>query len=226
MLQVRRTRIKFCGITRPADAIAAANAGADAIGLIFYHGSSRYVTIDQARDIVQSLPPMVTPVGLFVDALPDEIRKTAGSLNLRTIQLHGNERPEMIADLGEFRIIKAVKYSPVNFRSMMEVWRDTRERCSNLTAMLMETGDSPEPGGTGLENNWNALQMFFKSQSSLGPIIAAGGLTPENVGDVVRLLCPYAVDVSTGIEESRGIKSVDKMNRFASEVRSADQNGD
>jgi phosphoribosylanthranilate isomerase len=215
---VQRTRIKFCGITRPTDAIAAANAGADAIGLIFYPKSHRYVTIDTAQEILAVLPPMISPIGLFVNSPVDEIRKIATALKLRTIQLHGQESPKVLEELSEFNIIKAIKCDKSDLKHTLELWTHSK----NLSAILLETAGTPEPGGTGIENDWAGIEAILKSKMKLPPLIAAGGLTPENVGDVVRRLRPYAVDVSTGIEENRGIKSVDKMIRFAAEVYEAD----
>jgi len=215
--RVHRTRIKFCGITRPADATAAASAGADAIGLIFYPKSHRYVTIEKAREILAVLPPMVSPIGLFVNSTADEIRETASTLKLRTIQLHGQESPNILDELTEFTIIKAIKCDKTNLKKTLELWTSKK----NLAAILLETACTPDPGGTGIENDWAGIEEILKSEMNFPPLIAAGGLTPESVSDVVRRLRPYAVDVSTGIEETRGIKSVEKMIRFAGEVHKA-----
>jgi phosphoribosylanthranilate isomerase len=217
-VEVHRTRIKFCGITRSQDAIAAAAAGADAIGLIFWEQSSRYISVQRADEILQALPPMITPVGLFVNAEPKQIRHTANTLNIRTIQLHGDERPEMLAELAEFTVIKAIKFDAAK----LDLWTEAAARWKNLSGLLLETVHAHAPGGTGIENDWAGIDLVLKSRRDLPPLIAAGGLTPENVGAVVRMLSPYAVDVSTGIEESRGVKSVDKMYRFAEEVLCAD----
>jgi len=198
--------------------VAAAGAGADAIGLIFYNKSPRSVSVEQAREILQSLPPMISPVGLFVNAEARQIRETANRLNIRTIQLHGTETIEILEQLADFTVIKAVKFD----LAALKMWTDAAARWVNLRGLLLETARTDEPGGSGVENDWAGIQSTMKGLRLLPPLIAAGGLTPENVGAVVRLLRPYAVDVSTGIEESRGIKSADKMKRFAEEVRGAD----
>ncbi len=208
-----RTRIKFCGITRPQDALAAAATGADAIGLIFYEKSSRYVSIEQARDILKALPPMVVPVALFVNSPIQTILQTTQSLNIRTVQLHGQEDPHMLPELSQFTVIKALQCD-TNLPASIKAWH-------GAAAILLET-PSHDHGGTGVENNWAAIESLQHSKTNLPPLIAAGGLTPENVTNVIRRIHPYAVDVSSGIEQSKGIKSVEKMNHFAAAVRSAD----
>jgi phosphoribosylanthranilate isomerase len=212
-------------MTRAADAVAAANAGADAIGLIFYPKSSRFVTIDQASEILRSIPPMVSPVALFVNTPPNKIHQIAGSINVHTIQLHGDEPPEELSELEEFTVIKAVRCDAAKLPGILRSWNEAAKRFKNLAGLLLETSNTQQAGGTGIENDWPAIESAIASTKIELPLIAAGGLTPENVGTVVKRLRPFAVDVSSGIEESRGIKSVDKMNRFASEVRLADQNG-
>jgi phosphoribosylanthranilate isomerase len=211
---VHRTRIKFCGITRPTDAEEAANAGADAIGLIFYARSSRHVTIPQGREILRALPPMVSPVGLFVDASVQEILQTSGELNLRTVQLHGSERPDILASLVDLTIIKAIRCTAANLAAL-DSWK-------HAAGILLETAGTPEPGGSGVANDWALIQSAVESSPSHPPLIAAGGLTPENVAQMMRRIRPWAVDVSTGIEESPGVKSIEKMRKFAAAVRAAD----
>ncbi len=217
---MRRTRIKFCGVTRPADAVAAAEAGADAIGLIFYPRSDRAVSIDPAREIVAALPPFVTPVGLFVNAPASEVIDVAGRLGLRTVQLHGDESPEVVASLPGLRVIKAVRADRAGLSSALARWRGVP-----LAGLLLETAHGTEPGGTGIANDWTALRAARESGlfEGLPPLIAAGGLTVESVGEVVRQLRPFAVDVSTGIERVRGFKSPGKMDAFADAVREADR---
>ncbi len=214
---MRRTRIKFCGITRPADAVAAAEAGADAIGLIFYDKSPRGVSIDRAREILRALPPMVVPVGLFVNTPVAEILQTVQTLNLRTVQLHGDEPAEYLSKLRELTIIKAIRCTPANL-AMMNDWRDA-------AGILLETPNTAEHGGSGIANDWAAVEAVARSAKEHPRLIAAGGLTPEIVADVIRRIRPWAVDVSTGIEESRGIKSAEKMRRFVKAVRECDGPG-
>ena len=173
-------------------------------------------------EILRVLPPMVTPVALFVNAEPQRVRQVAVELGIRTVQLHGDEPPESLAELKNLTVIKAVRCDPKNLASVLETWREAAARWNNLSALLLETANTTAPGGSGVENDWAGIEAILKSQAALPPLIAAGGLTPENVATVIKRLRPYAVDVSSGIEQSRGIKSVDKMRWFEAEVRNAD----
>ena len=224
-----RTRIKFCGITRPQDAVAAVEAGADAIGLVFHPQSPRYLSMERAAEILAEVPALVTPVGLFVDRTADQVREVAIRLGLRHVQLHGNETPETVAALRPLRVIKAVRVENEKLSAALQHWRKARSalQLTNLAALLLETAaTSPDgaSGGTGIENDWTAIAaaQAAGAYNDLPPIFLAGGLTPQNVGALVRQLRPYAVDVSSGIESSKGIKSVEKMNAFASGVALAD----
>jgi len=166
---VQRTRTKFCGITRSQDALAAAAAGADAIGLIFYAKSSRYISIDQAKDILRILPPMVSPVGLFVNHSSDEIREIAKTLKLRTLQLHGDEPPEQLADLTDFTVIKAVRCDAQNLPTILQTWGAAALRWENLAGLLLETANTKDHGGTGIENDWATIESFAASQAIVAP---------------------------------------------------------
>lgn len=224
---MHRTRIKFCGVTRAKDAAAAAVAGADAIGLNFSKRSQRCVTVPEAKEILRGLPPMVSPIGLFVDAPHDEVRDVANALNLRTVQLHGSESPEVVAQLRDFSVIKAVHCDAQNLPQILQGWRSAAAKLelTHLAGLLLETANTGQPGGSGVENDWSAIAAVIGpgQVTGLPPLIAAGGLTAENVGAVVRRLRPWAVDVSSGVEQSIGVKSLDKMRRFVSAVYEADQ---
>lgn len=212
-------------MTRPEDAAAAANAGADAIGLVFHSTSVRNVTIDQAKEILAALPPLVTPVGLFVDSSVDEIRSISRELNLRHIQLNGHEQPGAISQLMDMAVLKAVRVQSDHLSNVLSTWRRSiaTYSLSNIRALLLET-DTAAPGGTGIENDWTTIAAAQAAGQFKGlpPIITAGGLTPANVGAVVRQLRPWAVDLSSGIESSLGIKSIEKMDQFVAAVREAD----
>jgi phosphoribosylanthranilate isomerase len=220
-----RTRIKICGLCRPQDAAAAAQAGADAIGLVFAPNAARCVSLDLAREIIAALPPFVMPIGLFVDATAAAIRQTMQSVPLAAIQLHGHESPQLVADLPPTPGLKALHLSAGD-AALLHQWRQSIAdlRLTNLIALLLETPAAPAPGGTGLSNDWQALHALRQSGNfqSLPPLIAAGGLTPHNVTDVVRLLRPYAVDVSTGVESAHRQKSPEKIAAFIQAVRTAD----
>lgn len=214
-------------MTRPEDAASAAHAGGDAVGLVFYEPVARYVTPQQAEKILAELPPFVTPVGLFVNAVTDEILEIAESLRIRHLQLHGDEPPGAVAELRGFSVVKAIRVSPGALVTELTKWRDAiRElRLSNLHGIVLETAHASQPGGTGVVNDFGAIREAQQAGEFAGlpPLIAAGGLTPENVGSVIRSLRPWAVDVSSGVEFEKGKKSIEKLNAFADAVRSADR---
>jgi phosphoribosylanthranilate isomerase len=219
---MRRTRIKICGITRPQDARAAALAGADAIGMVFYPKARRCITIDRARDILREVPPFVTRVGLFVDQSPDEIRRIAKAVGIGCVQLHGGETPAMVAELRDFRVLKVLRADRGKLEIDLQTWRKSIESLDlqHLQGFTLETPAAAGMGGTGVENDWAFLAELSRAGAfeNLPPIIAAGGLTPANVAAVVKLLDPLAVDVSSGVEERFGEKSVERINAFIAAV--------
>jgi phosphoribosylanthranilate isomerase len=221
-----RTRIKICGIRRPQDALAAANAGADAIGLVFYAKARRYIDLETARQILGAMPAFVTPVGMFVDQDAESIRQIAGDLHLRHLQLHGHEEPSHVASLRQFAVLKAIKTSRDTLRAELDFWRESIASLDlrNLKALVLETpsASADAPGGTGQENDWNTIEEAQRAGAfnGLPPIIAAGGLNPHNVANVIQRIHPYAVDVSSGVEETLGEKSPAKIKQFVDSVRS------
>ena len=221
---MKRTRIKICGITRAQDATAAAAAGADAIGMVFYRSARRCITLETAREILSVLPPFVTPVGLFVNSPPDEIIQIAGALGLRHLQLHGDEYVECVRRLEGYAVIKAVRVTKSGFRSELDKWRHAIEAgLPQLRGFVLETA-ADGVGGTGISNDWQTVREAKDSGAfgGLPAIIAAGGLTPENVGQVVRDIQPWAVDVSSGVEAEFGIKSKQKIESFVAAVKAAE----
>jgi phosphoribosylanthranilate isomerase len=222
---VLRTRIKICGIARAQDALAAAEAGADAIGLICYPKAKRYVLLDRAQEILHTLPAFVTPVALFVDQDVDEIKEVVTALRIRHLQLHGHETPADVAALREFTVIKSLRAARETLSAELAFWREAAESLDlkHLRGFVLETPATTAPGGTGVENDWQAIADVQRTGAfdGLPPIIAAGGLRPDNVAAVVRLLRPYAVDVSSGVEESFGEKSREKLRAFVEAVTAA-----
>jgi len=205
--------------------LAAARAGADAIGMVFHPPAPRNVTPLRAMEILAALPPFVTPVGLFVDPEPARIRETARELSLRHLQLHGEETPEQVGELREFTIIKAVRVDPADFGAALELWRRAvlKLRLTHLQGLVFETAGAN--GGSGVANDWETIRRHRQRGDFVGlpHLIAAGGLTPETVGRVVRDLHPWAVDVSSGVESSPGRKSPEKIEAFIRAVRMAEQ---
>ena len=217
-----RTRVKICGITRAEDGVAAARAGADAIGLVFWPGTPRCVNLEQAPAIIAALPAFVTVVGLFVDPQPEAVRSTLAQVPLDLLQFHGDEPPELCASFGR-PYIKAVAVKPQT--DLLEY----ASRFSGARALLFDAHQpGGTPGGTGTTFDWNALPPQLADASSRRLIIS-GGLTPSNVGAAIRRLRPWGVDVSSGVEVTgddgrprKGIKSQDKIFAFVREVHNAD----
>jgi len=207
-----RTRIKICGITSVDDARAAVAAGADALGLVFFAASKRFVTIKQAKEISQSLPPFVTLVGLFVDAPLPEVEATHKAVGLDLIQYHGNETLSYCDQIA-LPYIKAVRV-----KDKVSV-SDCRQHYPTAKAILVDAYVKNEMGGTGQSFDWSLV-----SQSIAADLILAGGLNVTNVGAAIQTLRPYAVDVSSGVELSPGVKSNDKMVKFIEGVRHVDHN--
>jgi phosphoribosylanthranilate isomerase len=223
---MRRTRIKICGICRPQDARVAADAGADAIGLVFCPASPRNVSVEQAREILADVPPFVTPVGLFVDAPLEQILATTQALALRCIQLHGHESPALIAALKPLTILKAIRVERDTFPAVLAAWKQSiaAEHLDNLQGFVLETAHTRQPGGSGVANDWDTIQAAQSAGlfNDLPPILAAGGLTPATVANIVRTLRPWAVDVSSGVEEVLRHKSPQKIAAFVAAVREAE----
>jgi phosphoribosylanthranilate isomerase len=222
MKPASRTRVKICGITRIDDALAAANAGADAIGLVFWPGTPRKVEFEQARAIAGAVPAFVTIVGLFVDPQAAAVRAALDAVALDVLQFHGDEPQPLCASFGR-PYIKAVPVrSDVDLLQYASRYRDAR----GMLFDAFEPGGMP--GGTGRSFDWQALAMRLDAGLAQ-PLILSGGLTPNNVGAAIRALRPWAVDVSSGVEESgddgrphKGIKDPAKIAAFIRGVRDAD----
>lgn len=203
-MQFEQVRVKICGIQDPHSGLAAARAGADAIGMVFA-SSRRQVTPEQAREICQALPPLVTRVGVFVDADPLEVRQIARYCGLDVVQLHGQESPTYCKELG-LRCIKAI---PAKDRLTLE-----KANFYPVGAVLVDTYIEGTTGGTGLTFNWHLLDDLKLKV----PLILAGGLTPANVGRAIALVRPYGVDVSGGVE-IKGQKDSQLIKAFIKRAR-------
>ncbi len=193
--------------------------------MVFYAPAPRNISIERAKDILGILPPFVSPVGMFVDADPRAILDIANALHLRHVQLNGHEPPERVADLRGLCVIKAMRVD-AQFAETLATWRRATAdiKLTNLRGIVLETGGTREAGGTGVANDWAAVQRHRDAGAfdGLPQLIAAGGLTPETVDEVVRNLRPWAVDVSSGVESAKGLKSVEKIRAFVRAVREAD----
>ncbi|MFT3930540.1 MAG: phosphoribosylanthranilate isomerase [Spongiibacteraceae bacterium] len=209
-MALRRTRIKICGITRVEDALAAAAAGADAIGFVFYANSSRAVSAEIARDICAALPAFVTTVGLFVDADPSAVKKVLDVVPLDLLQFHGDESPAYCAQFSR-PYCKALR-----MRDDLDVIAAATQ-FEDARSLLLDTYRAGVAGGTGETFEWQRVPQSLRDK-----IILAGGLSPENVGDAIAQIRPYAVDVSGGVESNPGIKDVNKIHAFIAAVRRTD----
>jgi len=184
--------VKICGITRPADASAAVEAGANALGFVFWPNSPRFVDPYAARAIVGKLPPFVVPVGVFVNQPVEYVRGVAALVGLGAVQLHGDEDPAYLAGI-RYAVIKAVS---VGDRP------DQLDQWSPRTMLLLDVRDPVARGGTGRTIDWTAAASIARRRRSL----LAGGLTPDNVAEAIALVQPYGIDVSSGVERSPGVK--------------------
>ena len=202
-------KVKICGIRHTADAIAAADAGADLIGLNFWPGTPRCVSIDRAREIADAVRGRVEIVALFVDAPRDEVMKTAETIGTQTVQLHGAETAEFAESLGGLRVIKA-------FRIGCE---DDIEQLVGFPAYacLLDARVEGMPGGTGRTIDWE----LARTAALESRIVLAGGLTPDNVGEAVRQVEPWGVDTASGVERSPGEKDPEKVRLFVERAKSA-----
>ena len=204
------TRVKICGITEFEDARDAVLLGAHAIGLNFYPSSPRYIGPSKASKIIEELPPFVTVVGVFVNHPdPQNLEDFAASVGLHAVQLHGNETPDYCSMIQRVKVIKALRIDS-HFRV------DTLRTYGNGT-FLLDTC-SPALGGSGQVFDWN---LVFGA-NAFGSIIIAGGLTPENVSEVINTLHPFGVDVASGVESRPGKKDYEKMRRFVEAVQRTD----
>jgi phosphoribosylanthranilate isomerase len=199
--------VKICGITNVDDARAAVEAGADALGFVFYPPSPRYVTPERARQIVHALPPFVTTVGLFVDEAAETINSIAARCGLDRVQLHGRETPAF-CQLVERPVIKAFRVRGADSLAQLPRYQ--------VAAYLLDAYvEGALPGGTGASFAWE-LAVEAKAY---GPVILAGGLTPENVRRAIRQIRPYGVDVSTGVERAPGLKDHAKLRAFIARAK-------
>lgn len=205
---VKRTRVKMCGITRLEDALAAIEAGADALGFVFYKPSPRYIEPVKARDIIRQLPPFVARVGLFVDAPRCEVLEITELLSLDLLQFHGDETPAYCQSFHQ-PYMKALRVRTADEAAEQAALH------ANASAILLDAYVEGVPGGTGQAFDWQQIPTLKQ------PLVLAGGLSAANVQQAIRQVRPFAVDVSGGIEASKGIKDTGKMQAFMQQVLGA-----
>ncbi|MEQ3762411.1 MAG: phosphoribosylanthranilate isomerase [Alcanivorax sp.] len=209
---MQRTRIKICGITRPEDANAVVDAGADAIGLVFYPPSPRAVSIEQAQNVVADVPAFVTVTALFVNPTVEQVQSVLDSVRIDLIQFHGDEDDDFCRQFGH-PYIKALRVRQASDVVALCL------RFPSALAVLLDSYKPGVPGGTGETFDWSLVPATPPK-----PIILAGGLDPDNVNHAIDVVRPYAVDVSGGVEAAKGIKDHGKITKFVNEVYRVDQN--
>jgi phosphoribosylanthranilate isomerase len=212
-------RIKICGVTQAADADRTVRAGADAIGLNFYPHSPRCVDLLEAAAIVRILPPAVAAVGVFVNEPIERVIQVADQLGLQYLQLHGDESPEYVARLAPRRVIRAFRLRE-SASPLLGYVSECQRNQIGLAAVLVDSYQSGDLGGTGRLGNWGLAAIIAKQVGEL-PLILAGGLSPENVASAIEQVWPAAVDVASGVECEPGRKDDERMRQFVSAARAA-----
>ena len=212
-------------MTNLEDALVAVEAGADAVGFVFYEKSPRKIDVETAREIVGKLPESVEKVGVFVNQVEDTLCEVADSTGLTAIQMHGDNEDPHVADLvvarrPKLKVLAAISMSQENPDGWAMTWHP-----DVVHAFLVDSGDSSKPGGTGRAFNWSTSGTVLEKIKKLGRVVAAGGLTPGNVTEAVGILRPWGVDVVSGVEARPGKKDPEKVRAFVRAVREIDRKG-
>ncbi|HEV7928878.1 MAG TPA: phosphoribosylanthranilate isomerase [Nitrosospira sp.] len=204
-------RVKICGITRAEDALAAAHFGAHAVGFVFWRRSARYVTPENARNIVSALPPFLTKVGVYVDPDPEWVEETSSLAGLDLLQFHGDE-PEEFCRQFTLPYIKAVRVrGGLDLLQYATLYK-------GASGLLLDTFIAGEPGGTGHAFDWDLIPRALPL-----PLILSGGLHPGNIAEAIQRAQPWAVDVSSGVEAAKGIKDAEKIAALMRGVRTSER---
>jgi len=217
------TWIKICGTTNLEDALLAVEAGADALGFVFYEKSSRRISVEAAREIVEKLPESVQKVGVFVNEQEDLICSVADKAGITRVQMHGDNEDPHVADLVVerrpwIRILPAVSMRHPNPQGWAMMWHP-----DVVQAFLLDSGTSSKPGGTGEVFDWRNSVPVLGEIKRVGRVVVAGGLTPDNVSEAIGILQPWGVDVASGVEARPGKKDPEKMRAFVRAVRETDR---
>ena len=217
------TWVKICGTTNLEDALTAVEAGADAVGFVFYEKSLRNISVEAARNIVEKLPESVEKIGVFVNEMEETLCDVADRIGLTSVQMHGDNEDPHVADLvvakqPRLKVLAAISMSQERPDGWAMMWHP-----DTVHAFLVDSGDSSKHGGTGDVFNWRASVPVLENIKRLGRVVAAGGLTPENVGEAMGILQPWGVDVASGVEAKPGKKDPEKVRAFVKAVRDADR---
>jgi phosphoribosylanthranilate isomerase len=217
------TWVKICGITNLEDALVAVDAGADAVGFVFYEKSPRMIDVETVREITEKLPESVERVGVFVNEQEGRICAIADEAGITSVQMHGDNEDPHVADLvvqrrPKLKIVPAISMLHPNPLGWAMTWHP-----DVVQAFLLDSGTPSRPGGTGEVFSWRDSVPALGEIKKLGNVIAAGGLTDENVGDAMRILKPWGVDVASGVEARPGKKDPEKVRAFVRAVRESDR---
>jgi len=207
-----RTRIKICGMTNKAEVKRAVAAGVDALGFIFVKESPRYISPEDAREIISELPPFVDSVGVFMNEEAEVVDEIVHYCGLTVIQLHGDESPEYCQQMGG-RVVKAFRVGPSTVAADLELYQEV------VMAFLLDTYQPGVAGGTGKSFDWSLVEKL----APVRPVILAGGLAPDNIADAIKMVHPYGVDVNSGVETEPGRKDMIAISRLVAEVVLADK---
>jgi phosphoribosylanthranilate isomerase len=216
---MQRVRVKIEGLRDPATAMRIAQMGADAIGLVFAE-SPRWVSPEQARAVVDILPPWVSTVGVFVNADAAAVNRVVERTRISCVQLHGDEAPSIVGQIS-VPCIKAFRVRGDDWLSKVGAWLSACDARSNLAAVLLDAYDPKARGGTGERFSWDLVAdaRAAGAMAGMGPIILAGGLDASCVSDAIELVRPWAVDVASGVEKAPGVKDLRKVERFIRATR-------
>ncbi len=217
------TWVKICGMTNLEDALVAVDAGADAVGFVFYETSPRCVTLEKAREICAQLPETVGKVGVFVNEREDVICSAVDETGVSAVQMHGDREDPQVADRivqrhPEMRVLAAISMGREDAQAQAKRWNP-----KSVEAFLLDSGTSAKHGGTGMAFDWKVAAAGVSDMKKMGKIIAAGGLTAENVIEAMEILKPWGVDVVSGVEASPGKKDPEKVRAFVKAVRDFDR---
>ncbi|MFZ5774970.1 MAG: phosphoribosylanthranilate isomerase [Thermodesulfobacteriota bacterium] len=207
-----RTRIKVCGMREIGEVAGVVAAGVDAVGFIFVEASPRHIDPERVREIVSTLPPFVDAVGVFVDQEIEVVNEIVQYCGLTKVQLHGNESPEYCKEING-RVMKAFRVGPTLTAA------DIAPYAGVVSAFLFDTYHDKAAGGTGQTFDWQRLEAL----NPPGPVVLAGGLTPDNVGEAIRQVRPFAVDLNSGVESAPGHKDLDKVRAAVARVAATDR---
>ena len=215
------TWIKICGITNVEDALTAADAGANAVGFVFYKQSPRTIDPEKVREIVAQLPAEIEKVGVFVDESPERIAQVADLSQLTALQLHTGSsfagHGEQGWSFGNKKIYLALPAA--QFLDAGAQWGGSNQRSSAISAIFLDSGTSEQPGGTGKAFDWQKAALLVEAMAKTTNVVVAGGLNPLNVAEAIRILKPWGVDVASGVEATPGKKDPKKVQAFIEAVR-------